>query len=150
MQYLLKKVPWFGSTKKFLVLRTKYGAQSKIYGSQAVSEWFFAYNYVIIPLILKNAYKKIPKIYQIINIFRMMFVYHYVIIPFHPQYLPKHAPSNIAKWREQRWREPLGQNCQVFSTSYNPGLLIFSEKQFCSNNEPYCPLHSCKKLVRSL
>ena len=35
----------------------------------------------------------------------MMFVYHYVIIPFHPQYLPKHAPSNIAKWREPRWRE---------------------------------------------
>ena len=35
----------------------------------------------------------------------MMFVYHYLIIPFHPQYLPRHAPSNIAKWRERRWRE---------------------------------------------
>ena len=43
------------------------------------------------------------KIYQIINILRMMFVYHYVIIPFHPQYLPRHAPSNIN--REQGSKE---------------------------------------------
>ena len=36
-------------------------AQSKIYGPKAASESFFAYHYVIIPLILKNAYKKIAK-----------------------------------------------------------------------------------------
>ena len=52
------------------------------------------------------------KIYQIINIFTMMFVYHYVIIPFHLQYLPRHAPSNIAKWRERRWREPWPKTAQ--------------------------------------
>ena len=33
---------------------------------------------------------------------------------------------------------------------YNPRLRIFLEKQSCSNNGPYCPLHSCKKLERSL
>ena len=32
---------------------------------------------------------------------------------------------------------------------YIPGLRIFSGKQFCSTNGPYCPLHSCKKLGRS-
>ena len=32
--------------------------QSKIYGPQAASELFFAYHYVMIPLILKIAYKK--------------------------------------------------------------------------------------------
>ena len=32
----------------------------------------------------------------------------------------------------------------------NPGLRIFSEKLSCSNNKPYCILHSCKKLGRSL
>ena len=34
--------------------------------------------------------------------------------------------------------------------SASPKLRIFSEKQSCSKNAPYCPLHSCKKLGRSL
>ena len=34
--------------------------------------------------------------------------------------------------------------------TYNPRLRLFSEKQSDSNNGPYCPLHSCKKLGRSL
>ena len=33
---------------------------------------------------------------------------------------------------------------------YNPGLRIFSEKQSCSNNGPYCPLQPCNNLGRSL
>ena len=33
---------------------------------------------------------------------------------------------------------------------YNPGLRIFSDRPSGSNNEPYCPLHLCKKLGRSL
>ena len=33
---------------------------------------------------------------------------------------------------------------------YNPGSRIFSVKQSCSDKGPYCPLHSCKKLERSL
>ena len=42
-------------------------AQSKIYGLQAASEWFFAYHNVMIPLILIIAYKKVAK-YSSFNI----------------------------------------------------------------------------------
>ena len=33
---------------------------------------------------------------------------------------------------------------------YNQGLRILSEKPCCSNDGPYCSLHSCKKLGRAV
>ena len=52
----------------------------------------------------------------------MMFVYYYFIIPFHPQYLPRHAPSNIGKWRDPRWRDQVTQNAPLSSTLTILGL----------------------------
>ena len=62
----------------------------------------------------------------------MMFVYHYLIIPFHTQYLPRQAPSNIAKWREQRWREPWPKTI-IFSLLRR--LLFFVQRSSQNGNK---------------
>ena len=53
---------------------------------------------------------------------------------------------------EQFWRQDQnGKKTHLFWTlNLNPGLRIFSEKLSGSNDGPYCPLHSCKKLGKSL
>ena len=60
----------------------------------------------------------------------------------------------------KNWEDPYGRfgvKCKEVKkhlfghlSPYNPVLRIFSEKQSCSINAPYCHLHSCKKLGRTL
>ena len=65
---------------------------AEIKKSKAVSEWFFVYNYVILPFDPQNSYKKIPKH----SPSSIMEVKTFPIFSSsHPQYLPKHAPLTL-------------------------------------------------------
>ena len=68
-------------------------------------------------------------------------------------YCPLHSCKKLGRSLESfRSKVQRSKKNTIFGNliPYNPILRIFSKEKSCSNNGPYCPLHSCKKLGRSL